>query len=135
MKKCEPVSYTHLVGREVLARFLERRCHADDAGEVLGARPLAALLGAAGDEWRDGKEMCIRDRGVFVFVLGMQIVYGVSRRLNTANLSDRENAETVSQDVYKRQSKTCPGRCARAIELRSGHAVNSVCLLYTSRCV
>ena len=35
--------------------------------------------------------------GVFVFVLGMQIVYGVSpRRLNTANLSDRANAETVS---------------------------------------
>lgn len=34
--------------------------------------------------------------GVFVFVLGMQIVYGVSRRLNTANLSDRANPETVS---------------------------------------
>lgn len=34
--------------------------------------------------------------GVFVFVLGMQIVYGVSRRLNTANLSDRANSETVS---------------------------------------
>ncbi len=34
--------------------------------------------------------------GVFVFVLGMQIVYGVSRRLNTANLSDRANGETVS---------------------------------------
>lgn len=34
--------------------------------------------------------------GVFVFVLGMQIVYGVSRRLNTANLSDRANVETVS---------------------------------------
>ena len=34
--------------------------------------------------------------GVFTFVLGMQIVYGVSRRLNTANLSDRTNAETVS---------------------------------------
>lgn len=33
--------------------------------------------------------------GVFVFVLGMQIVYGVSRRLNTANLSDRTNSETV----------------------------------------
>lgn len=33
--------------------------------------------------------------GVFVFVLGMQIVYGVSRRLNTANLSDRTNNETV----------------------------------------
>lgn len=35
--------------------------------------------------------------GVFVFVLGMQIVYGVSRRLNTANLSDRANVDTVSQ--------------------------------------
>ena len=34
--------------------------------------------------------------GVFVFVLGMQIVYGVSRRLNTANLSDRTNVQTVS---------------------------------------
>ena len=34
--------------------------------------------------------------GVFVFVLGMQIVYGVSRRLNTAALGDRANAETVS---------------------------------------
>lgn len=33
--------------------------------------------------------------GMFVFVLGMQIVYGVSRRLNTANLSDRTNSETV----------------------------------------
>lgn len=33
--------------------------------------------------------------GVFVFVLGMQVVYGVSRRLNTANLSDRTNSETV----------------------------------------
>ena len=45
------------VGREVLARLLERRCHADDAGEVLGACPLAALLGAAGDERRDGKTL------------------------------------------------------------------------------
>ncbi|MDO4436502.1 MAG: hypothetical protein Q4B77_00885 [Coriobacteriaceae bacterium] len=35
--------------------------------------------------------------GVFALVLGMQIVYGVSRRLNTANLSDRANVETVSQ--------------------------------------
>lgn len=35
--------------------------------------------------------------GVFVFVLGMQVVYGVSRRLNTANLSDRANVDTVSQ--------------------------------------
>lgn len=35
--------------------------------------------------------------GVFVFVLGMQIVYGVSRRLNTANLSDRTNSETVER--------------------------------------
>lgn len=34
--------------------------------------------------------------GVFAFVLGMQIVYGVSRRLNTANLSDRANVETVA---------------------------------------
>lgn len=34
--------------------------------------------------------------GVFALVLGMQIVYGVGRRLNTANLSDRANVETVS---------------------------------------
>lgn len=34
--------------------------------------------------------------GVFVFVMGMQIVYGVSRRLNTANLSERTNVDTVS---------------------------------------
>ncbi len=34
--------------------------------------------------------------GVLVFVVGMQVVYGVSRRLNTANLSERANKETVS---------------------------------------
>lgn len=34
--------------------------------------------------------------GVFVFVLGMQMVYGVSRRLSTANLSDRTNTQTVA---------------------------------------
>mgnify|MGYP000775599173 CR=1 FL=1 len=34
--------------------------------------------------------------GVFVFVLGMQVAYGVSRRLNTANLSERTNADTVA---------------------------------------
>ena len=34
--------------------------------------------------------------GVLVFVLGMQIVYGVSRRLNTANLSERTTVETVT---------------------------------------
>ncbi|MDN0055817.1 hypothetical protein [Collinsella ihumii] len=33
--------------------------------------------------------------GVLVFVVGMQVVYGVNRRLNTANLSDRANVETV----------------------------------------
>lgn len=33
---------------------------------------------------------------MFAFVLGMQIVYGVSRRLNTANLSERTNAQTVA---------------------------------------
>lgn len=33
--------------------------------------------------------------GVLVFVLGMQIVYGVGRRLNTANLSERTTVETV----------------------------------------
>ena len=33
--------------------------------------------------------------GVLVFVVGMQVVYGVSRRLNTANLSDRATVETV----------------------------------------
>lgn len=34
--------------------------------------------------------------GVFVLVMGMQIVYGVGRRLNTANLSERTNVDTVS---------------------------------------
>lgn len=34
--------------------------------------------------------------GVFAIVLGMQIVYGVSRRLNTANLSERANGDTVA---------------------------------------
>lgn len=34
--------------------------------------------------------------GVFALVLGMQIAYGVSRRLSTANLSDRANVETVA---------------------------------------
>ncbi len=33
--------------------------------------------------------------GVLVFVVGMQVVYGLSRRLNTANLSDRATTETV----------------------------------------
>lgn len=33
--------------------------------------------------------------GVLVFVVGMQVVYGLGRRLNTANLSDRANYETV----------------------------------------
>lgn len=33
--------------------------------------------------------------GVLVFVLGMQVVYGVSRRLNTANLSERTTPKTV----------------------------------------
>ena len=34
--------------------------------------------------------------GVLVFVVGMQVVYGVSRRLNTANLSERADKDTVS---------------------------------------
>ncbi len=34
--------------------------------------------------------------GVLVLVLGMQIIYGVSRRLNTANLSERANVDTVT---------------------------------------
>ena len=33
---------------------------------------------------------------VLVLVVGMQVAYGVVRRLNTANLSDRVDAETVS---------------------------------------
>ncbi len=33
---------------------------------------------------------------VLLLVVGMQIAYGVSRRLNTANLSERANQETVS---------------------------------------
>ena len=35
--------------------------------------------------------------GVLVFVVGMQIVYGVNRRLNTANLSERADRNTVEQ--------------------------------------
>lgn len=34
--------------------------------------------------------------GVLVLILGMQIIYGVSRRLNTANLSERANVDTVT---------------------------------------
>lgn len=34
--------------------------------------------------------------GVLLLVLGMQVWYGVSRRLNTANLSDTVNGQTVS---------------------------------------
>ena len=34
--------------------------------------------------------------GVLLLVLGMQLWYGISRRLNTANLSDTANAQTVS---------------------------------------
>ncbi len=34
--------------------------------------------------------------GVLLLVLGMQLWYGISRRLNTANLSDAANAQTVS---------------------------------------
>lgn len=34
--------------------------------------------------------------GVLVFIVGMQIVYGVNRRLNTANLSERANRDTVA---------------------------------------
>lgn len=33
--------------------------------------------------------------GVLVFVVGMQVVYGVSRRLNTANLSETANVDSV----------------------------------------
>ena len=35
--------------------------------------------------------------GIIVLVVGMQIGYGVMRRLNTANLSESVNAETVSR--------------------------------------
>ncbi len=34
--------------------------------------------------------------GVLLLVLGMQLWYGISRRLNTANLSDTANVQTVS---------------------------------------
>ena len=34
--------------------------------------------------------------GVLVFVVGMQVVYGVSRRLNTANLSESADISTVT---------------------------------------
>ena len=35
--------------------------------------------------------------GVLVFVVGMQIVYGVNRRLSTANLSERADRDTVER--------------------------------------
>lgn len=35
--------------------------------------------------------------GIIVLVVGMQIAYGVTRRLNTANLSDTVNAETLTR--------------------------------------
>ena len=35
--------------------------------------------------------------GVLVFIVGMQVVYGVNRRLNTANLSERADRDTVTQ--------------------------------------
>ncbi len=88
------VAYEHLRGdgkasKGVLARRRERH-HAkvdplseDDpsgskAGEAISRTALLCIL------------------GVLVFVVGMQVVYGVSRRLNTANLSERADRETVS---------------------------------------
>lgn len=35
--------------------------------------------------------------GALVFIVGMQVVYGVNRRLNTANLSERADRDTVEQ--------------------------------------
>ena len=35
--------------------------------------------------------------GIIIFVVGMQVGYGVMRRLNTANLSDTVTTETVSR--------------------------------------
>ena len=37
--------------------------------------------------------------GIIVLVVGMQVGYGVMRRLNTANLSDTVNTETVSRAI------------------------------------
>ena len=37
--------------------------------------------------------------GIIVLVVGMQVGYGVMRRLNTANLSDTVNVETVSRAI------------------------------------
>ena len=37
--------------------------------------------------------------GVLVFIVGMQLVYGVNRRLSTANLSDRADHDTVTQAI------------------------------------
>ena len=100
------------VGREVLARFLERRCHADDAGEVLGACPLAALLGAAGDEWRDGKaQMCIRDSD--------NIAYGRPGATN-AEIEDAARKANIHDFIAS---------------LPEGYDTVVGCLLYTSRCV
>ena len=37
--------------------------------------------------------------GVLVFIVGMQVVYGVNRRLSTANLSERADYDTVTQAI------------------------------------
>lgn len=47
------------------------------AGEAIGRTAVAVIL------------------GVFVFIVGMQVVYGVSRRLNTANLSEGASVDSV----------------------------------------
>lgn len=47
------------------------------AGEAIGRTAVAVIL------------------GVFAFIMGMQVVYGVSRRLNTANLSEGASVDSV----------------------------------------
>ena len=37
--------------------------------------------------------------GVLVFIVGMQVVYGVNRRLSTANLSERADRDTVTRAI------------------------------------
>lgn len=87
--------------RTVLSRHLWQPKGEEESGEKEAQR---AAIDPLSDDDPSGSQVSktisrtavLVIMGVFVFVLGMQIVYGVSRRLNTANLSDRANAETVS---------------------------------------
>lgn len=88
------VAYEHLRGDGkdakggVLARRRKRHAKVDPLSEEdpSGSKAGEAISRTA--------ILCIL--GVLVFVVGMQVVYGVSRRLNTANLSERADKDTVS---------------------------------------